>query len=53
MEYNNLKLFVYTVNEYKRFASQLNRCEITDSYNDQTYIEINTKLMLLRKYGTY
>lgn len=42
---------MFTMKEYKRFYRQLPKSKITDSYDDITYVEINTKLMLLRKYG--
>ena len=48
---DNLQLFMFTIKEYKRFYRQLSKSKITDSYDDITYVEINTKLMLLRKYG--
>lgn len=48
---DNLQLFMFTIKEYKRFYRQLPKSKITDSYDDITYVEINTKLMLLRKYG--
>ncbi len=51
MEFDNLKLFIYTVDEYKRFANQLKKHEMIDYYDEVSYTEIHTKLMLLRKYG--
>lgn len=51
MDLDNLKLFVITVEEYKRFSSQLDNYEANDNYNEFSYIKVNTKLMLLRKYG--
>ena len=48
---DNLQLFMFTMKEYKRFYRQLPKSKITDYYDDITYVEINTKLMLLRKYG--
>ena len=51
MENDNLKLFMYTVDEYKRFAKQLTNYKLTDSYDEASYIVTNTKLMILRKYG--
>jgi hypothetical protein len=53
MKDDNLKLFIYTVDEYKRFAKQLTKHKMIDSYDEVSYITINTKLMLLRKYGCY
>lgn len=51
MDLDNLKLFAITVEEYKRFASQLDNYDAKDNYNEFSYIKVNTKLMLLRKYG--
>lgn len=48
---DNIKLFIFTVEEYKKFSTNLNRHKIIDSYDISSYIEINTKLMLLRKFG--
>lgn len=52
MKTNNLKLFTYTVDEYKRFSYQQSKHELIDGYNEEEYIQVNIKLMLLRKYGT-
>ncbi len=49
----NLQLFIYTFNEYKRFALNLpieSGTVITDNCSDTDYIAIQTRLMLLRKY---
>lgn len=49
----NLKLFVYTVNEYLRFREELFYDEpkgIIGENDGQEYIYINIRLMLLRKY---
>ena len=51
MYLDNLKLFIITVNEYKRFSLQLDNFDELDNYNELSYVKINTKLMLLRKYG--
>lgn len=48
---DNIQLFIFTVKEYKRFANKLNTHKMTDTYDELAYIETNTKLMLLRKYG--
>ena len=53
MELDVLWLFVYTVNEYKKFSKKLIKHDLIDSFNDEDYVEINTKLMLLRKYAVY
>ena len=53
MDLDKLELFIYTVEEYKRFAKQLPKTKITDLYDEGSYIIINTKLILLRKYGCY
>lgn len=47
------QLFVYTVDEYKRFANHLpvkSPSAISDEYTEADYIGIQVKLMLLRKY---
>lgn len=36
-----LKLFIITVEEYKRFSMQLDNHKITDSYDEFDYIKIN------------
>lgn len=51
MDLDNLKLFAITVDEYKRFASLLDSYNAKDNYNEFSYIKVNTKLVLLRKYG--
>lgn len=51
MKDKSLELFEYTVNEYKRFYRQLPKFNITDPYDEKVYVETNTKLMILRKYG--
>ena len=51
----NIDLFLYTVKEYKRFSdyfSLKDNYELTDSYTEKEYIAIQTKLILLRKYGS-
>ena len=52
----NLELFVTTVKEYNRFAKQLPLGDISkstiDLLNETTYIAIQTRLMLLRKYAS-
>lgn len=53
MNLDILKLFIITIEEYKRFSTQLCCHKITDSYDEFDYIKINTKLMLLRKYGNF
>ena len=50
-----IKSFLFTVKEYKRFAEyfQSNKeHELLDDFTNDDYIAIQTKLMLLRKYGT-
>lgn len=51
MQNNTIMLFLYTVEEYKKFFDNPNHHNITDSYDNISYFEINIKLMLLRKYG--
>lgn len=49
----NLKLFIFTVDEYLRFRKVFVKNEIENSVEDnyeQEYVSINTRLMLLRKY---
>ena len=52
----NLELFVTTVKEYNRFVKQLPLGDISkstiDLLNETTYIAIQTRLMLLRKYAS-
>lgn len=50
---DDLQLFIFTVKEYKRFVTQIKKHHITDEYNEASYTETNTKLMLLRKYGNF
>jgi len=49
----NLKLFIFTVNEYLRFRQMFLKSEteniLEDDY-EREYVSINIKLMLLRKY---
>lgn len=52
---NQLQLFQYTINEYKKFYNyfSLHKSEtMLDPYDDSDYIAISTKLMILRKYMT-
>lgn len=54
-EVEGLKLFLYTVKEYKRFDnffSMNKKHSIYDGYTEEEYIGIQTKLMLLRKYAS-
>lgn len=53
MNLDLLKLFTFTVEEYKRFSTQLDNHKITDDYDEFSYTKTNTKLMLLRKYGNF
>lgn len=49
----NFQLFLYTVEEYKRFQNNLpiKKTEsLTDDYSEADYIGIQVRLMLLRKY---
>lgn len=52
MKYDEIQLFIFTMEEYKRFYNQIPKCKITDTYDEASYVQINTKLMLLRKYGS-
>ena len=50
---SNFQLFLYTVDEYKRFANHLpvnNTAGLTGNYSEEDYIGIQVRLMLLRKY---
>lgn len=50
----NINLFLYTVKEYKRFSdcfSLKSNYELIESYTEEEYIAVQTKLILLRKYG--
>lgn len=52
-EISNLELFVYTIEEYLRFTTQLpinKNSSLVDQYDESEYIAIQTRLMLLRKY---
>lgn len=49
---NLIDLFVYTLTEYKRFSEKINYNSILDNYDEEDYININVKLVLLRKYGS-
>ena len=49
----NFQLFLYTVDEYKRFAEHLpvkTSNNLNDIYSEKDYIGIQVRLMLLRKY---
>jgi len=51
--FSNFQLFVYTVDEYKRFSNFLFVKEpntIADEYSESDYVGIQVRLMLLRKY---
>lgn len=50
---SSFQLFLYTVDEYRRFANHLpvkDPAGLTDDYTEADYIGIQVKLMLLRKY---
>lgn len=49
---NAIDLFIYTLTEYRRFSEKVNYNSIFDDYDEDDYININIKLMLLRKYGS-
>ena len=49
---SKLYLFLYTMKEYQRFFGELCSHELTDGYDAESYVQINTKLILLRKYGS-
>lgn len=43
---------MYTMKEYQRFSREFCNHELTDSYDNESYVQVNTKLILLRKYGS-
>lgn len=50
-----IKLFLYTVEEYKRFMDYFSlekNHSLTDSFSKDEYIAIQTKLIILRKFGS-
>lgn len=50
-----IKLFLFTVEEYKRFKDYFSLKKehlLTDSYSQDEYIATQTKLMILRKFGS-
>jgi len=50
---SGFQLFLYTVDEYRRFANHLpvkSPGDLSDDYTEADYIGIQVKLMLLRKY---
>lgn len=49
---NKLYLFMYTMKEYQKFSGELSSHELTDGYDADSYLQINTKLILQRKYGS-
>lgn len=48
----NLELFMTTMKEYERFSQQLpyKSIKIGECYDDATYVAVQTRLVLLRKY---
>lgn len=44
---SKLYLFLYTMKEYQRFSGELCSHELTDDYDAESYVQINTKLILL------
>lgn len=48
---DNLKLFMYTFEEYLKFSTERKIHDITDDFDNNDYISINTRLIILRKYG--
>lgn len=51
MKLDNIELFIYTMDEYKRFYTNPSNSTLTKEYNEKEYTEIHIKLMLLRKFG--
>lgn len=39
---------MYTMKEYQRFSREFCNHELTDSYDNESYVQVNTKLILLR-----
>lgn len=51
----NLELFLTTVIEYKRFSNQLplkNDEDLLETHDEEDYVAIHTRLILLRKYAS-
>ena len=49
-----IKAFLFTVEEYKRFAKcfpVIKKHTLLDDYNENDYVAVQTKLMILRKYS--
>ena len=49
----DFQLYLYTVDEYKKFANHLpvkSTDSLTDDYSEADYIGIQVRLMLLRKF---
>lgn len=49
-----VKAFLFTVEEYKRFADFFavsDKHSLLDGYNEEEYVAVQTKLMVLRKYS--
>lgn len=54
-ELKEIKLFLYTIEEFKRFSDYFNvktEHSLTDGYTQDEYIATQTKLIILRKYGS-
>ena len=49
---DNLKLFMYTFEEYLKFSTERKMHDMIDDFDNDDYISINTRLIILRKYGS-
>lgn len=50
---SDFQLFLYTIDEYRRFANHLpvkQPNSLSDDYSEADYIGVQVRLMLLRKY---
>ena len=48
---DNLKLFMYTFEEYLKFSPERKTHDITDDFDNKDYVSVSTRLIILRKYG--
>lgn len=47
---DNLKLFMYTFEEYLKFSTERKIHDMIDDFDNDDYVSINTRLIILRKY---
>lgn len=48
---DNLKLFMYTFEEYLKFSPERKTHNIIDDFDNKDYVSVSTRLIILRKYG--